>query len=324
MPDSLLGQLAPMLSVPDGLKQKSFRECPRAILMGIPSGCGGGTTHAPHCVRAELLELPGREDFFDLGDVRVISQLLHDQYLNAKTLEDCRLHLYGDRKTKRPVSPLSIAEEVLSSFYSTCGPLRILGLGGDNSVSYPLIKTYLQQKHRQNVTAAILRFSAACGFKGQNPIELSANSWYHSPLEHFPSQGLLVQIGVCDDKEQQYSAEKIARLGFEGLDSLGDTIATFLRGRGVRELYASFDMSVLGVDYARAIHGPQGKLSLDPILVILKKLTSQLPLTGADVVGTAPFFSKKGGINPEPDATLAIGAIVSNFFLTELNRSIKT
>ncbi len=202
--------------------QKSFQESPKAILMNI----------SVDCVRAELLELPGREDFFDLGDI----------------------------------CDISTAEEVLVALYSTCVPLRILGLGGDNSASHFLIENYLRQKQRQNVTAAILYFDTDCRF----------------------------QIGG-----------EITRFN-------SDSIIDSLRQRGVQEFYTSFDMSV------------QEKLSLDPILLILKKLTSQFPLTGADLIGISPFSSMKRGVNPEPDATLAMGAMMSNFFLTELNRSIKT
>ena len=234
----------------------SVREYPKAMLMGIPVDCGeGGTIYAPERVRAELLELPGHEDFFDLGDI-------------------------GD---------ISAVEEELASLYGGYGQLRILGLGGDDSVHFSLIKPYLEQKRRQNIMAAVFCFDAVRN----------------------------LQIGVGDDEKRQCSAEEITRLG-------SDTIAASLRGRGVQELYVSFDMSVLSTHYARAVQKPQGKLSLDTILVVLKKLTSQFPLTGADLVEISPFFSKKGGMNPEPDATLAIGAMVSNFFLTELNRSIRT
>ena len=90
------------------------------LILGIPSDNGGGIQRGanwgPLALREEILtEI---NSFQDLGDVRVIPHLLHDKYLNEKTIKICRQALYG-RNLKLPVSPLSIAEEALTQIYQT-------------------------------------------------------------------------------------------------------------------------------------------------------------------------------------------------------------
>ncbi len=331
--EDILGQMASFLDAP-ATRQKSLGQAPRAALLGIPFDSGGsmcGACHAPDRVRSELRELPGREEFFDLGNIWAIPQLLHDQYLNDETLAKCRLALYGDRRESLPVSPLSVAEEVLSTLYQTGNGLRILGLGGDHSVSYPLIKTYLQHKHRQKKNVAILHFDSAPDLSpGQSALGLSAQSWCRSILPHLTSPDQLIQIGICQSESpreykqegqgiRQYWAKDLLELSIQELHALGESMAALIRGQGVQELYVSFDISVLSTQYADATSGISGTLTPDHIFIILKKLTSQFPLTGADLVEVSPFLHKGEGINPEPDATLAIAAAMSNFFLMELN-----
>jgi agmatinase len=108
----------------------------RPWVIGIPSDNGGGIQRGanwgPLALRQELLE--EKKSFIDLGDVRVIPHLLHDKYLNKETIKLCQKALYG-KVNKLPVSPLSIAEKVFSDLYKKNPDARILGFGGDHSIS---------------------------------------------------------------------------------------------------------------------------------------------------------------------------------------------
>ena len=141
---------------------KKLDELPvnRPLVIGIPSDNGGGIQRGanwgPLAIRGEILQ--EKNKFTDVGDVRVIPHLLHDKYLNEKTIRDCRKALYG-KSVKLPVSPLSIAEEAVKEIYKKKPTARILGFGGDHSTSYPLVKEWiLSRKDKKKVS--VLHFDA--------------------------------------------------------------------------------------------------------------------------------------------------------------------
>ena len=59
-----------------------------------------------------------------------------------------------------PVSPLSIAEKVVELIYSIYSNAKIISLGGDHSISYPLVKKYLLAKQSSLKDVAIIHFDA--------------------------------------------------------------------------------------------------------------------------------------------------------------------
>ncbi len=306
----------------------------KAMLLGLCTDCGGGILRGanwgPLFLRLELLKLPGCEEFLDLGDIRVIPHLLHDKYLNQETLENCRQALYQDHKAPFPVSPLSIAENVLSTLYTEHKNPRIFGIGGDHSVSYPLTKTYLKRKHQQGIKTAIIHFDAHTDLLVERlGIDLCFGSWCTHILDLLPNPNHLIQIGIRSSGKPKEHWEK--KFGIKqhwaheitdtGPEKLADDIIENLKNKGVQELYVSFDIDAIDSQYAGATGTPEPNgLTPDQPMIILKKLTSQFPITGADMVEIAPFLNTSDKINPEPDSTLAIGAALSNLLIEELNR----
>ena len=118
----------------DNLWKKYLHELPqspKAVILGIASDCGGGILRGanwgPLFLRSTLLQQYPELTAYDLGDVRVIPHLLADKYLNDATIANCRKALYQDEKSKYPVSPLTITEDVLHDFFPNAkAEVRIL------------------------------------------------------------------------------------------------------------------------------------------------------------------------------------------------------
>ena len=93
------------------------------VLLGICSDNGGGIMRGanwgPLYVREAFYQAYPGTALFELGDVRVVPQLLLDEYVSDATLANCRAALYGDAKSNLPVSPLSISYDVAKGFYET-------------------------------------------------------------------------------------------------------------------------------------------------------------------------------------------------------------
>ncbi|MGZ3790428.1 MAG: arginase family protein, partial [Bacteriovorax sp.] len=111
----------------------------KTVIFGICSDAGGGIQRGanwgPLFLREALIH--SREDLraFDIGDVRVVPQLLHDKYLNLETIKKCRQALYQNENINLPVSPLSIAYDFACDFHEQFPAKSIFMIGGDHSVS---------------------------------------------------------------------------------------------------------------------------------------------------------------------------------------------
>ena len=305
----------------------------KAMILGICSDCGGGILRGanwgPLFLRLELLQFPGREDVLDLGDIRVIPHLLHDKYLNQKTLERCRRALYGDGHKELPVSPLSVAEEALSIIYSTHLRPRIFGLGGDHSVSYPLTKTYLQKKQQQGIRTALLHFDAHTDLLQERlGIDLCFASWCTHILDFLPGPEHLIQIGIrSSGKSKAYWEDKFGITQYwadeifaKGADHLADEIVQKLKALDVQEVYVSFDIDAVDSKYVAATGTPEPDgPGPEQLMTILKKTLSHFPLTGADLVEVAPFLQTVDKVNPEPDSTMAVATAIGHLLIEHLN-----
>src|SRR5688572_15064658 len=127
----------------------------RVILLGVPCDTGAGFRRGanlgPQAIRQRLLEEdPGwsescrQRGILDIGDVFVVPQLLEDGMLSPDQLERCRRALYPDvpeaRRSTLPVSPLSIAERVLTLVLRLAPEAKPMLLGGDHSCAWPAVK----------------------------------------------------------------------------------------------------------------------------------------------------------------------------------------
>jgi agmatinase len=300
------------------------------FILGIPSDNGGGIQRGanwgPLAVREEIL--PIHKTYQDLGDVRVIPHLLHDKYLNDKTIQECQRALYG-KKNKLPVSPLSIAEAALTNIYKALPSAKILGLGGDHSTSYPLVKSWLSSRKKKN-TAGILHFDAHTDLLERRlGIDLCFGTWTYHILDLLSSHDHIVQLGIRSSgknkkhwKEnlgvEQYWAKEINTWGVEKVCL---KLKKHFKKLGVEELYITFDIDALDATYASATGTPEpeGLLPSD-CAAIIGLLSNDFKITGADLMEVAPFVSPDGTSESERRSSVSVAGDIARILLHSLNK----
>lgn len=315
--------------------QKVLEDIPmleNPFVLGIPSDCGGGIQRGanwgPLFLRKHLLENSAKSLFTDLGDIRVIPHLLHDKYLNVKTIENCRDALYNG-KSDLPVSPLSMAETFLENFYKIFPQKKIFAIGGDHSVSYPLVKTWLENKKNQNINAAVIHFDAHTDLLVERlGIDICFGSWVTQVLDGLNDPGQFIQIGIRSTAKtkdhwektfgvKQYWSEDVFKLS---PSTIASEMCESLRKKNVTELYVSFDIDALDEKFASATGTPE-KEGLEPhqCLIILRELANNFKITGADMVEIAPYVKINEDDNAlEPETTLQAAGAISTFLLEQM------
>lgn len=312
------------------LKKISALNPDRPWVIGIPSDNGGGIQRGanwgPLILRQGLLE--ERKSFFDLGDVRVIPHLLHDKYLNEKTIQLCQKALYG-KINKLPVSPLSIAEKVMTEIYKKYPSAKILGFGGDHSTSYPLVKTWLES--RKNIKkAAIVHFDAHTDLLDRRlGIDLCFGTWTYHILDKLASSDHIIQVGIRSSGKtkkfwkdslgvEQLWASEIKKWGVE---KTYKKISKAFKKLDIEEIYVSFDIDALDEKYAAATGTPE-KDGLSPVdcALLIKMLSQDFSITGADLMEVAPFVWPQG-VNPrDQQSSLTVATDMARILLEALSK----
>lgn len=295
----------------------SLSSSPNTIILGIPSDSGGGIQRGanwgPLFVRQHLYQLLSKKEVVDIGDIRVIPQLLMDDYIKEEQLELCRKEQYGDKKLKLKVSPLSIAEEVCALIYKDYPDKKIFGIGGDHSVSYPLVKSYLAHKSSLGQKAAVIHFDAHTDLLPQRQgMDITFGSWTSHIIQDLFSPDLLLQVGIRatgHDRQywqnnlgiKQYWASKIKE---QGEDMIAHRISKYLKDKKVDELYITFDIDCLDEKFASATGTPEsGGISVEQATKIISVLKNAFSIGGADLVEVAPNVSWRRDVK-EPQRTL--------------------
>ncbi len=302
----------------------------RPWILGIPSDNGGGIQRGanwgPLALRQEILD--ERQNYLDLGDVRVIPHLLHDKYLNQETLKLCRKALYG-KSAKLPVSPLSIAEKVLGDLYKKYPKARILGFGGDHSTSYPLVKAWLRSRPRL-AEAALLHFDAHTDLlENRLGIDLCFGTWTYQILDELHSCDHIIQIGIrstAKSKEhwkktlgvEQIWAKDVRKAGVH--KTYQKIKAHFLQNK-IKEIYISFDIDALDEKYASATGTPekQGLLPTD-CAALVKLLANDFKITGADLMEVAPYVFPQGVELRDHISSLSVAGDLAKILLEVIKR----
>ena len=280
----------------------------RPLCLGICSDSGGGihrgANWGPLAMREALYAQVPEWFPMELGDVRIIPQLLLDEYVSESLLHTCRQALYGDAEAKRPVSPLSIAYVCAQWIYARYPHRFLLGLGGDHSCAYPLVKAYLEHKKKQSRRAAVIHFDAHTDMMASRlGIPICFGSWVYHVLPDLFTPACWVQVGIRASGrprhhwESQYGirqfwAEEIRE---NGAVAVAEAIISHLEPYGVDELYVTFDIDALDASIASATGTPERDgLSVEEAQTIIKALKAAYPVTGADMMEVAPFIHYTG------------------------------
>lgn len=313
-------------------------------LLGICSDCGGGIQRGanwgPLFIRQKLYESHSwykEKGFIDLGDIRVIPHLLHDKYLNEETLKNCRRALYGNEGSSLPVSPLSMTEKTCDHYYQNFPKGKLLCFGGDHSVSYPTVKSFLRHKKREGIKVGLIHFDAHTDLLVERlGIDLCFGSWVTHILNDLPSPDSCYQLGIRSSGKERNHWEKTFgvkqfwndEFNEKGPLAMAEIVLKDLKAKGIQELYISFDIDALDETEVSATGTPEpGGLKLSDCVVFIQKLIAEIPLTGADLMEVAPFLNmpmqdtNSRKVNPEPESTLLAAETIAATFLEAMLQS---
>jgi agmatinase len=286
----------------------------RVAMLAIPSDNGAGivrgAARGPEAIREALGHAPCAE----FGDVFSIPHLLDDDMLNGRQIEQCQIALYPNVdptwRKRFPVSPLSMAGRVAALIHTLAPDLRLFALGGDHSVTWPIIRELAQCYIAADRVAqlGILHFDAHTDL---SPIRLGVDycfaTWaYHANLllgrdqPQGPNQRLL-QIGIrasARSQEHWESTQGVRQIwAKEARDlrpvQLANLVVEHFLARGVTDLYVTNDIDATDSHWAAACGTPEADgLEPDAILAILEALRDgPFRIVGGDLVEVAPGLS---------------------------------
>jgi agmatinase len=228
---------------------------------------------------------------------------------------------------KLPVSALSITEKALEELYKAHPSARVLGLGGDHSTSYPLVKTWLNSR-RILKEAAILHFDAHTDLLEKRlGIDLCFGTWTFQILRFLKSRDHLMQIGIrSSGKTKRYWKEKLGveqlwstEVNKQGPEKIYQKVKKHFKALGVKEVYVSFDIDALDEKFAAATGTPE-KEGLRPTdcAAIIRMLSQDFQITGADLMEVAPFVLPEGVEARDQKASIGVAADIARLLLDRL------
>jgi agmatinase len=288
-----------------------------AILMAVPSDTGAGimrgANFGPLGIREAFLARYGTfpKSLVDVGDVVSVPQLLHDEMLSDRQIAATRKELYGAHAAEAlPVSPLSIAEQVLYALYELNPEAQIFLLGGDHSVSWPAM---LYCHRRCGDDFGVLHFDAHTDLlEHRLGIRYCYTTWAWHALKLLKPQRM-VQVGLrTSGKPKEYWMEKYpvvqiwAHEVMHREKEVTTRILQHFAEQGVRRIYISNDIDGTDASAASATGTPESG-GLTPAFVknLISQLRQEFAIIGGDIVEVAPPLSGRRDFAEEPTCQLA-------------------
>ncbi|MDX2020923.1 MAG: arginase family protein [Deltaproteobacteria bacterium] len=285
------------------------------VVLGIPSDVGAGlvrgAAYGPQGLRQAWLarDCQGPRGFaglIDVGDVRVVPQLLSDHMLSETQLHATRAALYPDlsaaEAARLPVSPLSIAEAALDHMFSVNPDLKVLMLGGDHSVAWPVVAALGKKMHEP---WAIVHFDAHTDLlETRLGIDYCFATWAFHARKVLGKGSRLVQVGIRASGRdrahwestlgvRQFWAAEVAQ---QPVAATVEQIVAHLRGEGVQHVYISNDIDGTDGQLAPATGTPEPQgLAPELVLAVISALGQQFNVIGADLVEVAPPVGNAAG-----------------------------
>jgi arginase family enzyme len=280
----------------------------RVVMLGVPSDCGAGlvrgASFGPQALRAALLareprfaEIARAEGIVDVGDVFVVPHILHDDMLSAAQIDACRAAMYGGRPESAalPVSPLSITELVIDRLLAINPALRLMVLGGDHSVTWPVVAALARA---QREPWAIVHLDAHTDLLPERlGVKYCFATWAYHANDRLGRGGRLVQVGVRASGRprqhwegtlgvRQFWADEIRARGEAAI--LAEVIA-HVRSIGVRRVYLSNDIDATDAALAPSTGAPaEGGLTVDFARALIARVGEAFEVIGGDLVEVAP------------------------------------
>ena len=175
---------------------------------------------------------------------------------------------------------------------------KLLFLGGDHSISYPVCKSFLEDCEKRGVSPCLIIFDAHpdCMKPMKEPTH---EEWLRALIEDGFPPGDILLVGVRNSwkDETEYLKEKgVQILKMEALtidtEDACDTLMEFSKGR---ELYVSIDIDVVDPVFAPGTgYLEVGGLSGQQMLYIASRINKMKNLRAVDLVEINPDKDKDG------------------------------
>lgn len=259
-------------------------------ILGVPLDLAttgrSGAREGPNAIRSESAKLSELKSFpYGIDPVR------------ARRVVDCGDVAFDTNRTDTVVPAIeSAASEIIES------GSRLLALGGDHFVSYPLLRA---QAAHQGAPLALVHFDAHTDTWPDDGSRLDHGSMFRRAAEEDlidPARSIQVGIRTWNDNT----------MGFEVVDAptvhstpLEATIGRVLDRVGDQPCYLTFDIDCLDPAHAPGTGTPvAGGLSTAQAFTLWRAITQRLTIVGADIVEVAPPYDQSG-ITALAAATLA-------------------
>lgn len=208
----------------------------------------------------------------------------YSPYLD-RDLEDIRFADLGDLEL-----PIGNREKVLAeieAFARSVTDKKLLGIGGEHLVSYPLMKVMAERHPDMHV----LQFDAHCDLREDYMGEVHSHATVMRLIAGHVGPDHIHQLGIRSGtrEEFQYAREHgtLVPARTEDLEAL----LPKLEGKPV---YLTIDLDVLDPSIFPGTGTPEpGGISFDVMMALLKRLRG-LNLVGADIVELAPHYDATG------------------------------
>lgn len=271
-------------------------------LLGVPFDTGGGIHRGANWGPLELRKMLRSllKNYADAGDIWVVPQLTTDKILNDETILKVQQALYGsghEHERHWPVSPLSMLDH-FASFYFSHYKAPLLTLGGDHSISAPLISNFIK-KHPH---AAIIHFDAHTDLMTSRlGIDHCFATWAAQVSTQLNDHNRFIQLGIrSSGKNKEFWEHHFPVTQYWCPDLISTPPQEVARKlinqftqQNVDALYLSFDVDCLDcLDLPFTGTAEANGLSIKWCEAFLTEFTkSSIPILAADIVELAPYVN---------------------------------
>lgn len=308
----------------------------RGVMLAVPSDVGAGYRRGanlgPQGLRTTLLTLhpdwterAERLGLVDLGDVRCVPQLLHDEMLSPAQLAATRRALYGDAGSTLPVSPLSIAERALDLVLAVNPRARLFVMGGDHSTAYPAVRALHRARAGTGGPWGVVQCDAHTDLLEERlGVRLCFGTWSWHANELLGRQGRLTQVGIRASGRprahwettlgvRQFWADEVRAAPEATLDA----VVAHVRSLGLDGVYFSNDVDGTDSAWVSATGTPEPTgLEPDWVLELVHRLGEGPGILGGDVMELAPDLGRT------PEATERSLAVAARYWVATVEAAL--
>jgi len=245
-----------------------------------------GAKYAPEAIRKASLML------CDAFHPYIISQKNRQ---TSPILPTCQLIDFGDLKISSAIAKMQ--KQINIKIYELIKKYHLISIGGDHSVTYPILKAYYQKNQKP---LALVHFDAHCDtWRTHKNLKLNHGSWlYHAHKQGFIDIKKTIQLGIRSPGESEYlnyvsknggiiiSAKDLRGFDGKALQPFIKRIQKILKNLPV---YLSIDIDVLDPAFAPGTGTPEtAGLTTNQLLTFIEELS--LNYVGMDCVEVNPQF----------------------------------